>query len=49
MGNAQGQIKKTEFTIDLHRGGGRKLNFSLIGLKKGQVLEKKKFWSSFFL
>jgi hypothetical protein len=39
-GNAQGQIGKTEFKIDLRRGEGRKLNFSLISLKKGQTLEK---------
>jgi hypothetical protein len=39
-GNAQGQIGKTEFTIGLRRGGGRKLNFSLVGFKKGQTLEK---------
>jgi hypothetical protein len=39
-GNAQGQIGKTEFKIDLRRSEGRKLNFSLVSLKKGQTLEK---------
>jgi hypothetical protein len=37
---AQGQIVRTEFEIDLRRGEGRKLHFSLISLKKGQTLEK---------
>jgi hypothetical protein len=39
-GNAQGQIGKTELEIDMRRGDGRELHFSLISLKKGQILEK---------
>jgi hypothetical protein len=39
-GNAQGQIGKTEFKIDSRRGEGRKLDFALISLKKGHILEK---------
>jgi hypothetical protein len=35
-----GQIGKKEFTIDLRRGEGRKLNFSLVSLKKGHASEK---------
>jgi hypothetical protein len=47
---AQGQIGNTEFKIDLRRGEGRKLNFSLISLKNGQTLEKVLlFWRSFSL
>jgi hypothetical protein len=38
--NAQGQIEKISFKIDMRRGEGRTLCFSLIGLKQGQTLEK---------
>jgi hypothetical protein len=49
-GNAQEQIGKTAFKMDLRRGEGRKLSFSLISLKKGQTLEKVSlFWRSFFV
>jgi hypothetical protein len=38
--NAQRQIGKREFKIDLCMGEERKLNFPVISLKKGQALEK---------
>jgi hypothetical protein len=47
-GNAQGQIGKTVFTIDLRRGEGLKLNFLLISLEKRQTLEKVSLFRAHF-
>jgi hypothetical protein len=42
------QNGKAVFKIDLRRDDGRKLDFSLISLKKGQTLEKVSLFQSPF-